>query len=140
MRYAYPVSLDRDETGRVVASFPDVPEALCDGVSEAEALAEARHALRAALVGYVRERRGLPRPSSRCTGAVIALPPLVAAKLALYQAMLQQGVTNVALAERLGLTEGAIRRLVDPNHASRIEKIEAALEALGAAVVLEDAA
>ncbi|MGH8584316.1 MAG: type II toxin-antitoxin system HicB family antitoxin [Gammaproteobacteria bacterium] len=31
MRYAYPVVLMPDEDGRLVASFPDVPEALTDG-------------------------------------------------------------------------------------------------------------
>ena len=139
MRYAYPVTLERDEAGRFVASFPDVPEALTDGADEAEALGEARDALRAALVGYVRARRPLPRPSRR-RGTVVALAPVVAAKLALYQAMRSQRVSNIALAERIGVTEGAVRRLVDPDHASRMEKIEAALEALGAGVVLEDAA
>ena len=139
MRYAYPVTLERDEAGRFVASFPDVPEALTDGADEAEALSEARDALRAALVGYVHARRALPRPSRR-RGSVVALAPVVAAKLALYQAMRSQQVSNIVLAERLGVTEGAVRRLVDPDHASRMEKVEAALEVLGAGVVLEDAA
>ncbi len=139
MRYVYPVTLEPDESGRVVASFPDVPEALTDGADEGEALAEARDALRAALAGYVQARRPLPHPSRR-KGHLIALPPLIAAKLALYQAMRERGLSNVALAARLGLSEGAVRRLVDPDHASRIEKLEVALEALGAGIVVEDAA
>lgn len=139
MRYAYPVTVERDEAGRFVATFPDVPEALTDGADEAEALTEARDALRAALCGYVHARRSLPRPSRR-KGPVVALSPLVAAKLSLYQAMRAQGVTNVALAERLGVTEAVVRRLVDPDHASHMPKIEAALEALGVGVVVEDAA
>lgn len=133
------MTVERDEAGRFVATFPDVPESLTDGADEAEALTEARDALRAALSGYVHSRRPLPRPS-RCTGPVVALPPLVAAKLSLYQAMRAQGVTNVALAERLGVTEAVVRRLVDPDHASHMPKIEAALEALGVGVVVEDAA
>ena len=44
---------------------------------------------------------------------VVALPVLVAAKTALYSAMHEQGVGNTALAERLGLSEGAVRRLID---------------------------
>jgi antitoxin HicB len=139
VRSAYPVTLERDEVGRFVAFFPDVPEALTDGADEAAALNEARDALRVALAGYVHARRPLPRPSRR-KGPIVALPPLVAVKLALYQAIRAQAVTNVALAERLGITEGAVRRLVDPDHASRMEKLEAALEALGVGVVLEDVA
>jgi antitoxin HicB len=60
----------------------------------------------------------------------LALPPLAGATLALYQAMRAQRASNVALAERLGVSEGAVRRLVDPDHASRMEAVEAALEAL----------
>jgi predicted RNase H-like HicB family nuclease len=38
--YSYPARLELDEEGRLVAHFPDLPEALTDGVDEAEALAE----------------------------------------------------------------------------------------------------
>lgn len=103
MRYVYPVTLEIDEAGRVVASFPDVPEALTDGADEGEALSEARDALRAALAGYVQARRPLPQPS-RSKGRQIALPPLIAAKLAIYQAMRERGLSNVALGARLGLS------------------------------------
>ena len=138
MRYVYPLTLEPDEMGRVVASFPDVPEALTDGRDEQEALTEARDALRAALAGYVQERRPLPHPSRR-KGPQIALSPLLAAKLALYQAMRERGLSNVALAARLGVSEGAVRRLVDPDHASRIERVDAALAVLGVGLVVEDA-
>ena len=42
------------------------------------------------------------------------IPPVVAAKLALYSVMRSQGVTRVALAARLGLSEGAVRKLLNP--------------------------
>ena len=140
MRYEYPVVLMPDEDGRLVASFPDVPEALTDGADEAEAVAEARDALAIALAGYVHARREIPLPSP--LGGLQAIPvrPLVAAKLALYQAMRRHGVTNVELAKRLKVTEAVVRRLVDPDHASRMDRIQEALEALDVGVVLEDAA
>lgn len=62
---------------------------------------------------------------------MIALPALVAAKIALYSAMRTDGVGNTALAARLGVTEGAVRRLLDLDHRSHIGQIEKALEALG---------
>ena len=61
----------------------------------------------------------------------MAVPALIAAKLALHEAMLSGGVSNVELARRLGTDEKAVRRLRDPLHGSRIEAVEAALRALG---------
>ena len=68
------------------------------------------------------------------------MPPVVAAKLALYQAMRDQGVSQVALAERLGITEGAVRKLVSLDHRSHIGQVETALRLLGRQLVVEDRA
>ena len=59
------------------------------------------------------------------------MPPLVAAKLALYEAMRAQGITRTELARRLGLQENAVRRLLDLDHRSHIHQIDRALAALG---------
>lgn len=127
----WPVDLQRQDDGSVLVSFPDIPEALTEGITEAEALADARDCLIAALGGYVGERRAIPRPSPAHGRPLVVLPALVAAKMALYAAMRAQGVTNTALAARLGLTEGAVRRLIDLDHRSHIGHIEAALHELG---------
>ena len=88
MRHAYPCTLTPDEDGRPVVHFPDIPEALTDGADEAEALDEAHDCLVAALGRYVKARRELPSPSRAVpAGHLIPVPPVVAAKLALYQAM-----------------------------------------------------
>ena len=142
MRYAYPARLRRDETGRVVVSFPDVPEALTDGADEREALREAADALAAALGGYVAEGRPIPPPGWSGQGPWVPVPALVAAKLALYEAMREQGISKSELARRLVVSETVVRRLVDPDHASRIEKLQEALAVLGRQLVVgvEDAA
>lgn len=62
---------------------------------------------------------------------MVTLPVLVAAKIALYSAMRSQGVGNTALAARLGVSEGAVRRLVDLDHRSHIGQVGTALHALG---------
>ena len=59
-RLAYPVSLERQEDGSILVSFPDIPEALTEGKTEQEALAEAEDCLVAALGGYVQARRAMP--------------------------------------------------------------------------------
>ena len=130
-KLAWPVELQRQEDGTVLVTFPDIPEALTDGSTAAEALSQAQDCLLAALGGYVGDRRAIPRPSPARGRASIALPALVAAKVALYDAMLVQGVSNTALAKRLGLSEGAVRRLIDLDHRSHIGQVETALRALG---------
>ncbi|MDN5870904.1 MAG: hypothetical protein L0H73_09340 [Nitrococcus sp.] len=53
--------------------------------------------------------------------------------------MREQSVTNVALAERLGVSETIVRRLVHPDHRSKIKRVEQALAALGKRLVVEAA-
>lgn len=138
MRYAYPVNLEPEEGGGFVVSFPDVPEALTEGDTREEALAQAADALAVSMGGYVEDRRPIPEPSAAGAGQdMVALPMLTAAKLALYTAMRDQGVTNVALAERLGVSETIVRRLVHPDHHSKIERVEQALAVLGKHLVVE---
>ena len=112
-------------------SFPDIPEALTEGKSEAEALAQAADCLIAALGGYLVARRAIPPPSPARGRRTVAIPVLAAAKIALYIAMHAQGLSNTALAKQLGLSEGAVRRLLDLDHRSHIGQIETALHALG---------
>ena len=135
-RLAYPLSLERQDDGTVLASFPDIPEALTEGATEEEALAEAKDCLIAALGGYIQERRKIPRPSPARGRPLVALPALVAAKTALYSEMRVQGIGNTVLAKQLGITEGAVRRLIDPDHRSHIGQVETALGALGQRLVV----
>ncbi len=135
--FAYPVTLSHEED-TVLVSFHDIPEALTEGDDEAEALSEAADCLVAALGGYIELRRDIPAPSHPRRGQpVVTVPPLVAAKLALYRAMRDSGLTRVALGKRLGISEGAVRRLLDLDHRSHIGQVEAALAVLGKRLVVE---
>ena len=51
-----------------------------------------------------------------------------------------QVLTKVGLARRLGLSEGAVRKLLNPNHRSHIGQIERTLAKVGRRLVAEDAA
>jgi hypothetical protein len=62
---------------------------------------------------------------------IATLPPLVAAKLALYEAMRAQQISRTELARRLRLQENAVRRLLDLDHRSHIDQIDRGLAALG---------
>jgi antitoxin HicB len=138
MVLAYPVVLTRDENGSVIAGFPDVPEVLTCGADERNALQWAEDALVVALSGYIDRRKPIPSPSAAAEGQpTILVPPLVAAKLAIYQAMGDQGVTQAELAERLHCDARQVRRLLDLDHQSRLDQVEAALAALGKRLVVE---
>ena len=65
------------------------------------------------------------------------VPLWLAPKLALYLTMRDQKVNNSDLARRLGFHERVIRRMLDPKHASKAEKIQAALAALGKQMTVE---
>ena len=136
LRLAYPARLEKQDDGAVLVSFPDLPEALTEGATEEDALGEAEDCLIAALGGYIQERREIPRPSPARGRALVALPALAAAKTALYCAMSAKGIGNTALAERLGVTEAAVRRLIDLDHRSHIGQVEAGLRALGQRLVV----
>ena len=146
MRYAYPCIIARDDeearaTGReaYTVTFPDVYGANTGAWSREEALELAEDCLGVALGMYVKAREGIPEPSVPAEGQVlISVSPIVAAKVALYMAMREQGVTNVALARRMGLQENAVRRLLDPGHRSHITSVEKALKTLGRSLLIED--
>jgi antitoxin HicB len=132
MKHAFPYRFERQRSGGVLVQFVDVPEAHSFGVTEADAGGEnALDCLIAALGGYLKLGREIPRPSPARGRPVVILPPLVAAKLALYEAMRAGPMTRSELARRLGLQENGVRRLLDLDHRSHIDQVDRALAALG---------
>ncbi len=132
MIYAYPCQLTPDEDGGFVVTFRDVPEAITGGSDHAEALAMAEDALATALAGYVHEEWEIPMPSDIEEGQVsVAVPSVVAAKLALYSAMKAQRVSRADLANRLGISEAAVRKMANPDDRSNMDRVQQALRELG---------
>ena len=138
MRYAYPCQITLHGGNEFVVSFPDVAGALTGANDRDEALELAADALAGALAGYVERRLAIPVPSPVLDGQeVVAVDPVTAAKLELYSAMRDQGITKRALAERLGLSETTVGRLSDPDRRSRIDHVARALRAVGRGLVIE---
>jgi antitoxin HicB len=142
MRYAYPCNLTPDEEdGGFNVSFPGVIGALTCGDDRAEALEMAEDALVVALCAYVDNNEDIPVPEAATEGQVmVAVPPIVAAKFALYTAMRKQGITAEELGNRLGLGEDAVRKVMDPGYGSHLTQVEKALRAVGRSLVVEDRA
>jgi antitoxin HicB len=123
--------------------FPDLPEALTGGDDIEETLAEAADCLAEAIAGRIARGDDIPPPSKPKRGQhLINVPLYLAPKLALYLAMRERRMPNTQLAERLGVSETVIRRMLNPRHNTKPEKIQAALATLGKRIVVtfEDAA
>lgn len=134
-RYAYPVDLLEEDDG-VTVTFPDVPEAITCGDTCDEALDRAVDCLETALAA--RMAGGEPIPPARAANGRPRVAPgaLMAAKAALHEAMRETGTTNVALARALGVRETEVRRMRDPKHGTRIDRLEMALAHFGRRVVV----
>ncbi|MGA3201183.1 MAG: type II toxin-antitoxin system HicB family antitoxin [Bryobacteraceae bacterium] len=140
---AYPATFRADENGRPVVGFPDFPRAHTDGRNIQEAFEEATDCLGSVIAAHIAEKLEIPEPSSPKRGQrLVPVPLWVAGKLALYLTMREQKITNSELARRLGVRETVVRRMLDPDHATKAEKLQAALAALGKRIVvaLDDAA
>jgi antitoxin HicB len=138
MRYLFPATLE-EHRREVVVRFRDLPEALTSGRDRAEAVAEAVDILDAALLFRLKEGADIPQPSRTRRGEIgVAASPGVAAKIAFARAFRDSGLTRVALARRLGSSETEIRRMLDPGHATKIDRLDIALRALGRRLVLGD--
>ncbi len=138
----YPVSLAR-EGSRTTVSLPDFPNVHTYGDDEEEALTRAVDALETYLMGMIEDREPIPEPHSpRRRQRLITLPALTEAKIELYRQMRAAGVGKAELARRLHCHLPQIDRLLNLNHASRLDQIEQALLAVGKrlTISIEDAA
>jgi antitoxin HicB len=129
--FTYPVVLEPDDNGTVMATLPDFPGATF-GETREDALAHARDLLITALEDYMSRRQDLPTPSA---GRLrVGVPPSVALKVAVYQEMLRRRMTKTALAARMHQPKQQLDRLFNLKHRSRADQIDAAYDALGLTV------
>jgi antitoxin HicB len=132
---AYACRFEPDPPGHVV-TCRDLPVA-----TWAEATAMAADAIATVLSDLPPSQ--WPKASAVQPGeTLVTLPPLLAAKTALWSAMVEADVTRSELARRLGCDEKEVRRLLSFKHRSQIDRVAGALAALGKRLVieLEDAA
>ena len=137
-RFVYPAKLTRDPAGRVLVRFPDLPGAATDGAGPAEAIEEAIDCLGSYLAARMARKEDIPEPSTGKRGtSPIPVPLWLAPKLALYLAVRAEGMSNSELARRLNVRETVVRRMLDPDHETKAEKIQAALAVLGKHLAIE---
>jgi antitoxin HicB len=135
--FSYPAKFTAGSDGRLMVEFVDLARVASDGKDDREAMEEAMDALGSDLSIRLSRREGANALMRQACSAPGAGAALVAPKLALYLAMRDQGVSNCELARRLGLHERVIHRTLDPEHATKAEKIQAAVAALGKQMTVE---
>jgi antitoxin HicB len=133
LQFAYPIKLTRDrKDGGYVVSCRDIPEAITQGDTIEQALAEAEGALQAAIEGRMEDGLDIPTPSRPKHGERrVAAPITTALKAAVYISMREQGISKSELARRMRVHEKEARRMLDPHQQTKVPTLERALAVLG---------
>ena len=125
---AYPILVECDNGGFLV-TCPDFPELTTFADSPDEAVARASDALEEAMASRMHDGADIPSPS---LGDLYALvPTLTAVKVMLYQGMRDQGIGKAELGRRLGWRLSHVDKVLDIQHQSRMDHMDAALGAIG---------
>ena len=74
MTLRYPVKLEADDNGTVLATCPSLPEVTTFGEDDADALAHAVGAIEEALAARIADGEDIPPPPERPRGRSVALP------------------------------------------------------------------
>ena len=133
MKYAYPCDITShvEEGHGFLVTFPDVPPAITGGDTWDESLFLADDAIIAALGIYIHRGRDIPAPSRLRDGqALITVPPLQSAKLDLYSAMRELGVSKTDLADAMGVGESDVADLLDLDFDSTAPQVDEAMKAV----------
>ncbi|TNV22036.1 hypothetical protein FH968_03920 [Buttiauxella sp. B2] len=130
-KYPATVSFDKD-TEQYEISFRDFNNLHSVAFTEDDIELEARDALTVMIGDLVDSRVPVPEPSvAMADDIVIHLPVLTCLKAALHNAMINTGTRKADLARKLNQKGPQIDRLLDVNHASKVETLEQALYLLG---------
>jgi antitoxin HicB len=138
MAFGYRYKLERQQNGWWLVRFPGIPEALTEGETAEEARINALDCVLAALEGYMKAGKPLPRQGASHSGSDrTTLPSLVTAKLAVYETMRDRGWSKLKLAKELGMPENSVRRLLHLRHSSHMWVIDEALKKMNAELTID---
>lgn len=125
--------------------FPDFGWGATDGATLDEALSEAGDLLRELMVTTMREGKRPPKPKpSRVDKQQYLVVPSVATalKAALYETLREAGMSQRRLSRELDVAESEVRRMLNPEHATKAATIDRVLRRLGkrVSVTIDEAA
>lgn len=128
----YPAHFAPASEGGFVVTFRDIPEAITQGETEAEAMEMAEDALLTAMDFYFEDKRPVPPPSALLPEErLVELPLGTWAKVLLLNEMLAQKVSASELARRMGTSPQNVNRLTSINQLTKIDTVEKAMRAVG---------
>lgn len=131
MRYA--IRLRKDSNGTFLVTVPDLPDAITFGETQEDAKLQAVDAIETAMMARMTDREVIPEPQA--TGRYyVELRPAVSAKVALWNAMLKQGLGKAALARKLKWHMPQVDRALDVRHESTLSSLVEALAVTGNAL------
>jgi antitoxin HicB len=129
--YSFALELHDDPDGGVLATFPEVPEAIAHGQDRVDAAMQARQALAVALFGYLKAGRPIPLAKKRGKGEAVGPQATDILKIAVVEGWQESGMTKSEFARLLGVNEKEARRVLDPDSATKADRLEQALSVLG---------
>jgi antitoxin HicB len=130
----YRIKFQADDNGTLLVTCPALPEVTTFGKDKADAGRHARGAIEEALAARMAAGMDIPESDLRTRGHSVALPLLSALKVLLYRTLRESGLTRAELGRRLRCKREVIDRLLNLNHRSCLDHIEAAFRALGRSV------
>nr|WP_314265449.1 hypothetical protein [uncultured Moellerella sp.] len=137
--FKYPASVEFDEeTDSYEISYRDFPDLQGTAYAEEDIELDASDTLLTGIDDLITARIPIPSPSPQAeTDILVHLPVLACLKIALHNAMIQTGTRKADLARKLNQKAPQIDRLLDVNHASKVETLEQALYLLGYEVAVQ---
>lgn len=137
MNWVYGVSIVPFEEGGFVVSVRDLPEVLTFGDDLDEAIKMAEDAIFVIVAGRVRDESNLNLPTPVLDGEyAVPLRAQMAAKASIYALWKEAGLSKSELARRLNRSETEVRRLLNPDHGTKLNQISEAAQALGGTLVV----
>ena len=138
-RFSFPATLTPDiKDGGFVVTFRDLPEAITQGDTVEECLAEAADCLEEAIAARIDDHLLIPMPSRLENGdKLVPLYLQMTLKAAVYLAMREAGVSEVKLAEIMNVDEKVVQSILDPGLEIELPAVDRALSALGKRVEIQ---
>lgn len=128
--YGYRLVIERDGDF-LLGTLPDWPECNPVGSTEEALIADALSSVEEMAIARIEDREPLPPPRAGVSGPAVRLPLLTLLKFGLYMSMRAKGWRKADLARAMRVHQKSVDRLLDLNHASRLDQLEAAFIALG---------
>jgi antitoxin HicB len=133
MTLRYPVKLTPDDNNTLLVTSPAFPEVTTFGEDKEDALRQARNAIEEAIAARIAAKQDIPKSPVTMPARHdrVQLPWQTELKVMLYLSLRTAKLTRADLARRLRWPREQVDRLFRLDHASRLDQLEAAFNALG---------